>query len=66
MKNLLIALTITLAVLPLKAQQLSIEDIVDKIRQVDLFIKYGKFKDKVQSELTVLVANEKITAEEVE
>jgi len=66
MKNLLIALTIMLAVLPLQAQKLSIEDIVDKIRQVDLFIQYGKFKDKVQSELTELVANEKITAEEVE
>ncbi len=54
-----------LAVLPLQAQKLSIEDIVDKIRQVDLFIKYGRFKDSVQTKLIVLVNNEKITAEEV-
>lgn len=48
------------------AQKLSIEEIVDKIRQVDLFIKYGKFKDTVEKELTTLANNEKITSEEVE
>jgi hypothetical protein len=66
MKNFLLLLGLVMFFGSANAQKLSIEDIVDKVRQVDLFIKYGKFKDTVEKDLTVLVNNEKITSEEVE
>ena len=66
MKKLILILGLVIYFGSANAQKLSIEDIVDKIKQVDLFIKYGKFKDTVETALTVLVNNEKITAEEVE
>jgi hypothetical protein len=66
MKNFLLLLGLVIFFGSANAQKLSIEDIVDKVRQVDLFIKYGKFKDTVETALTVLANNEKITVEEVE
>jgi hypothetical protein len=64
MKNFILLLGLVILFGSAKAQ-LSIEDIVDKVRQVDLFIQYGKFKDTVETKITSLVNDEKITQEEV-
>jgi len=46
------------------SQGLPINEIIDKIRQVDLFVKYGMFKDNVENELKLIANDPKISSDD--
>jgi hypothetical protein len=66
MKNLffILSLAVVTNILSAQEKQLPIVEIIDKIKQLDLFVQYGRFRDSTENELKLIANGAKISSDD--